>query len=139
MRSTPHHQRIGAGVRQVQADLDDLVLGLGMRLNANTGRGGYPGNCTVTATYELKEEGVLNGVYESVTDQSTLANICQHTYFNLDGRPDILGHDLMIAADHYLPTTPDFTPSGEIRPVDGTPMDFRKARRDNQRIGRDCT
>ncbi len=66
------------------------------------GRGGYPGNCTVTATYELKDEGVLSVVYESVTDAPTLANICQHTYFNLDGRDDVLGHDIMIAADHYL-------------------------------------
>ncbi|MCO5733494.1 aldose epimerase family protein [Rhizobium sp. SSA_523] len=90
------------------------------------GRAGYPGNCTVTATYELKDDGTLNVVYESVTDQPTLANICQHTYFNLDGRDDILGHDIMIAADHYLELDENQVPTGRQLPVAGTPMDLRQ-------------
>ncbi|MCM2477119.1 galactose mutarotase [Rhizobium sp. CG5] len=90
------------------------------------GRAGYPGTCTVTATYQLKEEGVLSVVYRSTTDRATLANICQHTYFNLDGRPDALEHDLMIAADHYLPVDDKLIPTGEQRPVAGTPFDFRQ-------------
>jgi Galactose mutarotase and related enzymes len=90
------------------------------------GRAGYPGNCTVRATYELKPEGTLSVVYESSTDKPTLANVCQHSYFNLDGRDDVLGHDLMIAADHYLPVDDRLIPTGEIRPVDGTVFDFRK-------------
>ncbi|WP_113447470.1 aldose epimerase family protein [Rhizobium cremeum] len=92
------------------------------------GRAGYPGNCRITATYQLRDEGVLSVVYESETDQPTLANICQHAYFNLDGGADILGHDLMIAADHYLPVDDVLIPTGEIRPVDGTPFDFREMR-----------
>lgn len=90
------------------------------------GRAGYPGNCTITATYHLHGEGVLSVTYESTTDQPCPVNICQHSYFNLDGRDDALGHDLMIAADHYLPTTEKQIPTGEIRPVDGTPFDFRE-------------
>lgn len=90
------------------------------------GRAGYPGNCTVTATYQLKDEGVLSVTYRSTTDRPTLANICQHTYFNLDGRPDALEHDLMIAADHYLPVDDALIPTGEQRPVTGTEFDFRQ-------------
>lgn len=90
------------------------------------GRAGYPGNCTIRAIYTLKDDGVLSVIYESETDRPTPVNICQHAYFNLDGRADILGHDLMIAADHYLPVDRDLIPTGEQRPVAGTPFDFRE-------------
>ena len=89
------------------------------------GRAGYPGNCAVTAIYQLQDGGVLSVGYRSTTDRPTLANICQHSYFNLDGRNDALGHDLMLAADAYLPVDELLIPTGEIRPVDGTPFDFR--------------
>ena len=89
------------------------------------GRAGYPGNCSITATYALLEHGVLSVVYTSTTDRPTLANVCQHSYFNLDGGEDALGHDLMLAADAYLPVDDRLIPTGEIRPVDGTPFDFR--------------
>ncbi len=89
------------------------------------GRAGYPGNCSITATYALREHGVLSVVYTSTTDRPTLANVCQHSYFNLDGGEDALGHDLMLAADAYLPVDDRLIPTGEIRPVDGTPFDFR--------------
>lgn len=91
------------------------------------GRAGYPGNCVIRATYALKAEGVLSVVYESSADRATIANVCQHSYFNLDGRDDILGHDLMIAADHYLPVDQDLIPTGEVRAVAGTAFDFRSA------------
>ncbi|HLP67223.1 MAG TPA: aldose epimerase family protein [Rhizobium sp.] len=89
------------------------------------GRAGYPGNCSITATYTLQEHGVLSVVYTSSTDRPTLANVCQHSYFNLDGGEDALGHDLMLAADAYLPVDDRLIPTGEVRPVDGTPFDFR--------------
>lgn len=90
------------------------------------GRAGYPGNCTVTATYQLKDDGVLAVSYETTADQPTPANVCQHSYFNLDGRDDALEHDLMIAADHYLPVDDLMIPTGEVRPVAGTGFDFRE-------------
>ena len=90
------------------------------------GRAGYPGNCTITTTYHLQPGGVLSVVYESVSDQPTPCNVCQHSYFNLDGCDDALGHDLMIAADHYLPTNERQIPTGELRAVAGTPFDFRE-------------
>ncbi|WP_284777274.1 aldose epimerase family protein [Agrobacterium sp. lyk4-40-TYG-31] len=89
------------------------------------GRAGYPGNCTVRATYTIREGGVLSVAYETTTDAQTIANICQHSYFNLDGAETALGHEIEIAADHYLPTTEQQIPTGEIRPVDGTVFDLR--------------
>lgn len=91
------------------------------------GRAGYPGNCAVTATYTIREGGVLSVVYETTTDQPTLANVCQHSYFNLDGAESALGHEIEIAADHYLPTDERQIPTGEIRAVDGTVFDLRSS------------
>jgi len=89
------------------------------------GRGGYPGNSTIQATYWVHGNGEFSVTYESTSDQPTLANVCQHAYFNLDGRADTLDHDIMIAADHYLPTDERQIPTGEIRSVEGTPFDLR--------------
>ncbi|OHV83343.1 aldose epimerase family protein [Ensifer sp. LCM 4579] len=97
-----------------------------LRITDPDGRAGYPGNCTITCTYRLKPGGTLNVLYESVTDAPTLANLCQHSYFNLDGSVDALGHDIMIAADHYLPVDEHLIPTGEIRPVAGTVFDLRE-------------
>lgn len=105
----------------VEHAADKVVL----RITDPDGRAGYPGNCTVTATYQLKSHGVLSVVYQSTTDQPTLANICQHTYFNLDGREDALDHDIMIAADHVLVFDDKQVPTGELMAVAGTPFDLR--------------
>jgi aldose 1-epimerase len=92
------------------------------------GRAGYPGSTRTKAVFALKANGVFSVVYETVTDAPTIANVCHHAYFNLDGRPDILGHDLMIAADHYTPVDDRLIPTGEIRKVDNTAFDFHDMR-----------
>jgi len=100
------------------------------------GRAGYPGNCTITATYTIREGGVLSVVYETTTDLPTIANVCQHSYFNLDGAETALDHQIEIAADHYLPTDERQIPTGEIRAVSGTVFDLREptpmSRKDDQ-------
>lgn len=106
------------------------------------GRAGYPGNCTITCTYTLGDGGVLGVAYAASTDRATLCNVCQHSYFNLDGNTDALGHDVMIAADHYLPTDERQVPTGEIRPVEGTAFDLRsmtpmRRQMEGERIGYD--
>ncbi len=101
---------------------DKVVL----KITDPDGRAGYPGNCSVTATYQVKDGGVLSVSYETTTDQPTPANICQHSYFNLDGREDALGHDLMIAADHVLALDDKQVPTGELLAVEGTPFDLRQ-------------
>ncbi|TCL72939.1 aldose epimerase family protein [Rhizobium sp. BK251] len=106
----------------VEHDPDRVVL----KIVDPDGRAGYPGNCTILATYWVHGNGELTVNYEATTDQPTLANICQHAYFNLGDREDTLDHDIMIAANHYLPTNEKQVPTGEVRPVDGTGFDFRE-------------
>ncbi len=90
------------------------------------GRAGYPGNCTVRVTYTLKDNGTLSVIYTSTVDQPCPVNICQHSYFNLGNKDDTLDHEIMIVADHYLPTDEDQIPTGEIAPVEGTDFDLRQ-------------
>jgi aldose 1-epimerase len=92
------------------------------------GQSGYPGTMKIEARYELRPGGCMAITYTSVTDRPTLANIAHHSYFNLDGGDDILDHELMIAADHYLPVDDDQIPTGEIAAVAGTDFDFREMR-----------
>lgn len=106
--------------------VEQAVDSVTLRITDPEGRAGYPGNCTITCTYTLKPRGTLSVVYESEADAPTLANVCQHSYFNLDGGVDALGHDIMIAADHYLPTDERLIPTGELRAVAGTVFDLRQ-------------
>jgi aldose 1-epimerase len=109
------------------------ILGLShnsvtLEISDPDGRAGYPGTTRTTTTYTLKPEGTLSILFETTTDTPTIANVCHHSYFNLDGRDDILGHDLMIAADHYTPVDANLIPTGDIRAVAGTDFDFREMR-----------
>jgi aldose 1-epimerase len=90
---------------------------------------GYPGTLTGDATYTLDEDNALSVEYLAVTDRPTLVNLTNHAYWNLAGEGSAggaMGHLLTIPADHYLPTDAGSIPSGELRPVDGTPFDFRR-------------
>ena len=89
---------------------------------------GYPGTTTLTVTYTLSEDHELGLIYEAVTDQPTIVNFTNHTYFNLagEGSGDILDHDLLVNADRFTPCDATLIPTGEIREVQGTPLDFRR-------------
>ena len=93
------------------------------------GEEGYPGNLLVMVTYELTVTGELRCIYQAVADQPTPVSISQHSYFNLAGEGDILGHELCIDAGEFLPVRPDLVPDGELRVVAGGPFDFRLKRR----------
>ena len=110
--------------RLAEATEDSLRL----ELDLPDGEGGFPGNRRITAAWQVDGASLHLQVHAS-TDRATPINFANHSYWNLDGTPTWAGHRLMIAADRYLPTNADFIPTGEIRPVEGTPMDFRKARR----------
>jgi len=91
------------------------------------GEEGYPGNCRVSVTYELRGSALCLR-YAVTTDRDTPVNVTNHSYFNLAGPENgsILAHELTLYADRYTPVGPGLIPTGEIRPVAGTPMDFRR-------------
>jgi aldose 1-epimerase len=90
------------------------------------GEEGYPGNLDVTAVYTLTEDNALKLEYTATTDKDTVLNLTHHSYFNLAGHGDILKHEVMLNADKFTPVDSTMIPTGELRPVEGTPFDFRK-------------
>jgi len=99
------------------------------------GEEGYPGNLTATVTYTLTDDNRLRIHYAAVADKPTVVNLTNHSYFNLKGDGDILGHLVTLNADRYTPVDSGLIPTGELRSVEGTPFDFRHARTPGERIG----
>lgn len=90
------------------------------------GEEGYPGNLTTKITYKLTDDNAVEIDYEATTDQATIINLTNHSYFNLSGAGDeyIGDHLLTINADTYLPTDDTAIPYGKPEKVADTPMDF---------------
>ncbi len=100
---------------------------------------GFPGNATIAVTYTLNNANELMIAYYAVSDQDTVMNLTNHSYFNIGkeghkGR-DVLGHTLQVFADAYTPSDAQLLPTGEIRPVDNTALDFRMPHKIGERIG----
>jgi len=101
------------------------------------GEEGYPGNLNVTAVYTLTDDNSLRLEYTATSDKDTVANLTHHSYFNLRGSGTILDHVVYINADKFTPVDSTLIPTGELKPVDGTPFDFRTPTAIGARIGQD--
>ena len=117
--------------KRVWEALDQTDAGavrLRLRYLSVDGEEGYPGNVHAEVTYALFAENELEINYEATTDRDTIVNLTSHAYFNLAGSGDVLGHELTLHADAFTPVSKELIPTGEIKSVDNTPMDFRRAK-----------
>jgi aldose 1-epimerase len=99
---------------------------LELTYTSRDGEEGYPGTLSVAALYTVTEKNELKLEFTAMTDKPTVCNLTHHSYFNLAGKGDILGHAVMIKSSRFTPVDETFIPTGELRPVEVTPFDFRK-------------
>lgn len=113
-RAAPVAGKVGPGLRLTYVSAD--------------GDAGFPGQLTVAVTYRLGNDNALTIDYRATTTAPTPVNLTNHAYFNLSGDPrhEIVDEVLMIDADRFLPVDAAHIPTGELRPVAGTPFDFRR-------------
>jgi aldose 1-epimerase len=90
------------------------------------GEAGFPGSLSAMVRYTL-EKGELRIEYSATTDKDTVVNLTNHAYFNLAGSGDILNHQVTLQASRFTPVDAGLIPTGELKPVEDTPFDFRKA------------
>ena len=121
----------------VRHDDDSVTL----ELFSPHGDQGFPGNATIRVTYSLDDAGGLHIVYDAVCDRDTVFNLTNHSYFNLAGHEKTAGamdQVLTIPGRFFCPDDEQNIPTGELRQVDGTPMDFRTPKAISRDIGMDC-
>jgi len=120
---------------QAKPGSSDLGQTLELTYVSHDGEEGYPGTLTVKAVYTLTADNSLRLEYTATTDKDTVLNLTQHSYFNLAGSGDILGHVVYLNSDKFTPVDSTLIPTGELKPVDGTPFDFRTPTAIGSRIG----
>lgn len=123
-------------VWQAEPTQNDDLVGLKLTYVSRDGEEGYPGTVVCTVRYELDNQNQWKMAYSAQTDQPTVINISNHAYWNLAGAQSgtVLDHILTVNADRYLPADRQLIPTGEIVPVEGTPVDFRQPHRVGERM-----
>lgn len=108
---------------------------------SENGEAGYPGNLKTVVHYEWGDDNALKITFTAQTDAETVLNLTNHAYFNLDGEGNgnILNHELLLNASHYLPTDDTLIPTGNIEEVAGTPLDFTSPKIIGKDINADFT
>ena len=121
----------------VSADDNSIV----MTYLSKDGEMGYPGNLSVEVTYAINDKNELLIAYKATTDKATPINLTNHAFFNLAGQAKgiINDHLLMLNADHFTPVDEGLIPLGEIRSVEGSPFDFRRAKTIGQDLNKQAT
>ncbi|MDP2887330.1 MAG: aldose epimerase family protein [Ignavibacteria bacterium] len=119
-------------------DEHESKVGKSLVLNylSRDGEEGYPGNLSVKVMYSVTDSNGLKIEYTATTDKPTVMNLTNHSYFNLAGAGNgsILDHELFIDADRFTPVDTESIPTGELRSVHGTPLDFTTPTRIGVRI-----
>jgi aldose 1-epimerase len=111
-----------------------VANGVELTYLSKDGEAGYPGNLSAAVRYTLAN-GNLRIEYSATTDKDTVINLTNHSYFNLAGQGDILNHELTLHASRFTPVDSGLIPTGELKSVESTPFDFRKATAVGARIG----
>ncbi|MGB7845576.1 MAG: aldose epimerase family protein [Candidatus Acidiferrum sp.] len=132
-----HGGSVGFDHRVWQGAPVDSAQGASVRFTyvSKDGEENFPGTVTATVTYTLTDENELKLEYTAETDKATPLNLTNHSYFNLAGTSDVLAHVLYLNADTYTPVDATLIPTGEIRSVVNSPLDFRKPAAIGARIG----
>jgi aldose 1-epimerase len=119
-----------------EARVIDAGDGGGLELDyvSKDGEEGYPGNLQARVTYLLTEKNELRIKYFAATDEDTVVNLTNHSYFNLAGDGTVLGHELLLNADQFTPVDEGLIPTGELRNVSNTPLDFTRSNSIGARI-----
>jgi len=107
---------------------------LELKYVSKDGEEGYPGKLSITAVYTLTDDTALRLDFTATTDADTVCNLTHHSYFNLAGAGDVLNHQVIIYADRFTPVDANLIPTGELRSLDGSPLDFRHAEKIGARI-----
>lgn len=113
---------------------------ISLHLDSSSGDQGYPGNASIDVTYRLDEQGGLHITYDAVSDHDTIFNLTNHSYFNLAGQGSTntaMDQVLMLPARVFSVADDQSIPTGEMRGVEGTPMDFRTTKAIGRDIGQD--
>jgi aldose 1-epimerase len=107
---------------------DGRGTGVHLLYVSKDGEEGYPGNLAVKVDYILTEKNELIIDYHATTDKATPINLTQHSYFNLagEGNGDVLGHEVRVNSHSFTPVNQNLIPTGELRSVERTPLDFRQ-------------